>query len=369
MDQAIPIISAAELTAVAPETSAPPATPDAGLRNPFSLVLSAVSADPSGDASVSGSADLLVPRPGAADIPIATAEDEAPAPAPTPAWHGELLPLSLPLASDPLPPAALSPLTQAAIAGGPCPDAAPGSALGLPPTAEEVAAEGARVTADSRQRVETETVFSVPKPVPASEPPLQPVEPHTNATDVLAAKSIIESGANGNGPASPPAQARIESAPPLSPAPAALPAAAKSGDPVLMQPALPILHQGAEHAVASRVVWMVQQQVQSAHIRLDPPELGTLEVRVSVDGDQATVTFSSAHGNVRESVEQAIPRLREMLGEGGLQLADVSVGHRSGNGREGWTAAPGIGGESEQGEQEANFFSTPVGNALLDCYA
>jgi len=116
---------------------------------------------------------------------------------------------------------------------------------------------------------------------------------------------------------------------------------------------------------------MAQNQVHSAHIRLDPPDLGVIEVRVSVNGDQASIAFTSPHTTVRDSVEAAIPRLRDMLGEGGLQLADVSVGHRSnGHGRE----ASQFGNTQPTGggwTHEEMLSATPlaVGRGLLDCYA
>lgn len=81
--------------------------------------------------------------------------------------------------------------------------------------------------------------------------------------------------------------------------------------------------------LGDRVQWMIGRQIQSAEIRLNPPELGSLEVRIHVQGDQATVNFSSPHGVVRDALDAALPRLRDMLAESGLNLADANVSSQS----------------------------------------
>jgi flagellar hook-length control protein FliK len=78
-------------------------------------------------------------------------------------------------------------------------------------------------------------------------------------------------------------------------------------------------------AVGDKVVWMVGNQNQSAELRLNPPSLGPLEVHVSMNDGQATLSFMTSHGAVREAIEAATPRLREMLGESGISLGGVSV--------------------------------------------
>ncbi len=82
-------------------------------------------------------------------------------------------------------------------------------------------------------------------------------------------------------------------------------------------------------AFNSRILVLANQRIQTASIQLDPPELGPLDVRIQMNNDKANVIFTSQHGVVREAVEQALPRLREMLQESGLQLADVDVSDQS----------------------------------------
>ena len=82
---------------------------------------------------------------------------------------------------------------------------------------------------------------------------------------------------------------------------------------------------GWSENVMQRVMWMSSQNVTKAEIALDPPELGPLQVRVSSQGDQTSVVFTSSHGAVRDALDQGLPRLREMLESQGIDLADVDV--------------------------------------------
>jgi flagellar hook-length control protein FliK len=77
--------------------------------------------------------------------------------------------------------------------------------------------------------------------------------------------------------------------------------------------------------LGNRVVWMVGQQHQDVELHLNPPALGPLEVRVSMSDGQANLSFATQHLPVKEAIEAATGRLREMLGESGIGLGSVSV--------------------------------------------
>ncbi|VAW89275.1 hypothetical protein MNBD_GAMMA17-1230 [hydrothermal vent metagenome] len=81
--------------------------------------------------------------------------------------------------------------------------------------------------------------------------------------------------------------------------------------------------------MASRVKWMVNSQVQSAELKMNPSHLGPVEVKISVQSDQTTIHFSAQNGAVREALDSAMPRLREMLADNGVNLADVDVSDQS----------------------------------------
>ncbi|PKF79074.1 hypothetical protein CW749_13980 [Vibrio sp. vnigr-6D03] len=77
--------------------------------------------------------------------------------------------------------------------------------------------------------------------------------------------------------------------------------------------------------LAERVQMMLSKNLKNVDIRLDPPELGRMQIRMTMNNDIASVQFTVANQQTRDIVEQAMPRLREMLSQQGLQLADTSV--------------------------------------------
>jgi flagellar hook-length control protein FliK len=100
-------------------------------------------------------------------------------------------------------------------------------------------------------------------------------------------------------------------------------------DPVAM-PANP--QAGLDDGFGSRIVWMAEQRIGHADIRVTPEHLGTIEVRVQLDGTQVRAEFFSAQADVRQALESSMNRLRDQLGQHGLQLAQADVGQqRPGN--------------------------------------
>lgn len=103
--------------------------------------------------------------------------------------------------------------------------------------------------------------------------------------------------------------------------------------PLTGQPTLgvttPLNQAGWDQALGERIQWLASQNVQSARITLNPANLGPMEVRIQVQNDQASVQFASAHGVVREALEAALPRLRDMFEASGVELVDVDVAGQS----------------------------------------
>ena len=81
--------------------------------------------------------------------------------------------------------------------------------------------------------------------------------------------------------------------------------------------------------LAQKVVWLTSQQNQVAEIHLNPAHLGPIEVMLTITQDQATAQFVSPHSAVREAIQDALPKLREMMAENGIQLGNVMVGSDS----------------------------------------
>lgn len=89
--------------------------------------------------------------------------------------------------------------------------------------------------------------------------------------------------------------------------------------------------------VGQKVIWMVGGEDQSATLELNPPDLGPVQVVLNVSNDMASVTFSSQQLEVRQALENALPRLREMMSESGIALgnAQVNAGTEGRQGQEG----------------------------------
>jgi flagellar hook-length control protein FliK len=80
-----------------------------------------------------------------------------------------------------------------------------------------------------------------------------------------------------------------------------------------------------ENQVGQKVVYMIGNEEQTASLTLNPPDLGPLQVVLSVSNDQASVTFSANQEEVRQALEDALPRLREMMSESGIALGNATV--------------------------------------------
>ena len=91
----------------------------------------------------------------------------------------------------------------------------------------------------------------------------------------------------------------------------------------------PVTHDAWGDEFNQKITWMASQHEQSAELHLNPPHLGPLDVVLKVNGDQATAMFTSPHAAVRDAVEQALPRLREMLADNGIMLGNAMVSDQS----------------------------------------
>ncbi|WP_159738756.1 flagellar hook-length control protein FliK [Vibrio atypicus] len=104
----------------------------------------------------------------------------------------------------------------------------------------------------------------------------------------------------------------------------------------------------ASDQVAERVQMMLSKNLKNIDIRLDPPELGRMQIRMNMNGDGATVHFTVANQQARDALEQSMPRLREMLAQQGVQLGDTSVQQQASGQQQNRYAANGQ-GQSGQG--------------------
>jgi flagellar hook-length control protein FliK len=134
---------------------------------------------------------------------------------------------------------------------------------------------------------------------------------------------------------------------------------------------VPLGQAGWGQAFGNQVVWVVNQGMPAAQLHLSPPDLGPMSVRISMEQDQASLAFSSPHAMVREAIEAALPRLRDMLGSQGITLVDVNVSqHGSAHEQREpgeWRSAA-AGAESASGPDNESDAGTRVAVGMLDIF-
>lgn len=158
----------------------------------------------------------------------------------------------------------------------------------------------------------------------------------------------------------------LSSTSPSVPAPAAASPAPLGGTPPTPQ------------ALSDQVFVAVQRGDQQIELMLEPADLGRLRIQLQLDGDQVNLQFQSANPAAREAIESALPRLREMLADQGLQLGETAVGDQGHGSRRqpGEPAAPRHDGApvsdpgltSSPGDFAADA-DTTTAHGLIDLYA
>jgi len=129
-----------------------------------------------------------------------------------------------------------------------------------------------------------------------------------------------------------------------------------------------------------KVVWLATQDKQSAQITLNPPQMGPIEISLSVKNDHATAHFASANPEVREAIESSMPRLREMLAGVGVELGQTNVSAESFRQAQDWHGGHSGGGHrGNDGDGDVRALPSSgavaatrriqTGNGLVDTFA
>lgn len=273
----------------------------------------------------------------------------------------------------------------AALLGGPVPV----------PAAETAAVAGERLAAAA---TDTRQVLAGKEPAPAADAEADRPAPNREGGDDPKGELLFRALAGRAGSNAKPAtvdagHARTnadESTPRFSellrtptavtgPAAPAVPApGAPAPAPAVAVPMSPNTQTAWNQAFGERVVWMARGGIQEAQIQLNPRHLGPVEVRLSVHQDQVNVQFTAQHATTREAIEQALPRLRELFGDSGLQLGQADVGDyaargqeragQQGGGRRSGRGAASADGESAEGEIHETAI-TLADDGAVDYYA
>ena len=81
-----------------------------------------------------------------------------------------------------------------------------------------------------------------------------------------------------------------------------------------------------QQQVSQNMIYFSRQGLQQAQLRLHPEELGSLNIHLKIEDNQAVMHFVSPHSHVRAAMESMMPVLRNALQESGIHLAQSSVG-------------------------------------------
>jgi flagellar hook-length control protein FliK len=130
-------------------------------------------------------------------------------------------------------------------------------------------------------------------------------------------------------------------------------------------------------ALSERISMNAAKNIKQVTIHLDPPELGSLELKLHIKDDQQTqVQVQVQNPQVKEALESSAHRLREMLANEGLELTEFNVqtGSEHGAGGEQGNSEQGLAQEQQNSdtssgeEQETLNINLPKNNNLLDTF-
>ncbi|TMP27087.1 hypothetical protein CWB99_16375 [Pseudoalteromonas rubra] len=144
-------------------------------------------------------------------------------------------------------------------------------------------------------------------------------------------------------------------------------------DPAISQ-AINIARNDAVKALQERVNMMLNINNKEAEIRLDPPELGSMQIRIRSEGEQAQVNFVVQNQQAKEQLEQSMPKLREMLAEQGIQLGESNIQQGQGGEQQQQEASQGHGtlannASEAQNNGQQSTTSRRQSDSAIDYYA
>lgn len=126
---------------------------------------------------------------------------------------------------------------------------------------------------------------------------------------------------------------------------------------------------GFAQELGQHVAWLGGQDVKQARIRLNPEDMGQLDIKISVNHGRVDVVFNAQHPGAVAAVQQSLPQLDQMLGQHGLSLGHTEVGqHDRGSHNGGERQTTEGAGIDDVGEIHG-MTASPVSVGLLDAFA
>lgn len=84
-----------------------------------------------------------------------------------------------------------------------------------------------------------------------------------------------------------------------------------------------------QQQLGQQVMMFNRQGQQTAELRLHPEDLGSIQISMKIENNQAQLHFVSGHSGVRSAIEAAMPELKTALADNGISLGQSSVGSDS----------------------------------------
>lgn len=120
--------------------------------------------------------------------------------------------------------------------------------------------------------------------------------------------------------------------------------------------------------LGEQIAWMGSGQIKEARIKLHPEELGSMDVRVNLEGGKVNVAILAQHPAAVHAVQQTLSQLDSMLAHHGLSLGQADVGQRQAEhgGESGRQGTTGQGNDTEAAGVAATVVTSGVSRGLVD---
>ncbi len=138
-----------------------------------------------------------------------------------------------------------------------------------------------------------------------------------------------------------------------------IPGATVNGVSPMLTVSTPVTQPSWASELGQRVTWLANSELREAQLQLNPRSLGAVDVRIVYGSDQQlSVSFVATNPAARDALDAALPRLREMFEQQGLNLANANISHES----------PTGGGQrnSMNDEQLTPFNEHPTDDEIVD---
>jgi len=120
--------------------------------------------------------------------------------------------------------------------------------------------------------------------------------------------------------------------------------------------------------LAARIQWIYSQAMSSAEIKMDPAELGSMNVKLKTINGETSILFNVNNLQTKEMIEDNLSKLRDLLSDQGLNLGEAHVEHQSQKEKGDNPTTETNLAELEDNDEESNHSHTSVQEGILDTY-